>query len=168
MPSALSEDSRELARELFMQGLSVAVISRKIGLNANTVSTWTKRGKWAELRSKLEHNLDGPGEKLACMTRAERSAAIRDALAEELQEQIAVLRGSPVQSPRELANGKTGQGRSAVAKLIAESAALVHDWDSERPPGLILAVPMPLPEARSSSLPEEGEPEAGAEPENRS
>jgi IS30 family transposase len=151
MPSALSQDSRELARELFMQGLSVAVISRKIGLNANTVSTWTKRGKWAELRSKLEHNLDGPGEKLACMTRAERSAAIREALSEELREQVAILRGSPVQSVKELATTKQGQGRAAVAKIVAETASLVHDWSSEVTPGLILAIPMPLPERRQDT-----------------
>ena len=51
MGSRVSEDKKELAELLFMQGMQQNTIADKVGASANTVGKWAKEGLWAEKRT---------------------------------------------------------------------------------------------------------------------
>lgn len=51
MGNRVSEDKKELAELLFMQGMQQNTIADKVGVSANTVGKWAKDGLWAEKRT---------------------------------------------------------------------------------------------------------------------
>lgn len=128
MPKALPdrESKHELAKSLFIQDFNPVQIARKIGVNANTVGTWARRGNWTALRSKTCEALTEPGEKLVAMTLAEQSAAVREALATDL-EQSAQLLPKLKQSSKPV---EFKQRQEAVGKL-ADNAAVVFEWNQQ-------------------------------------
>lgn len=74
------------------------------------------------------------------------SRDLRQQLSAELQEQMSALRGKRVSSTRDLANTKARQGRASVAQTIANTAATVFDWGSDKPQGIIvMSEAMPEP-----------------------
>src|SRR5512140_2842583 len=104
MRKSLSKETKELCRELAIQGLPLATIGLQTGVNANTISTWQKRERWTALRSKTCETLTKTGEKLATLTIAEASSKVRHSLAQELQTQTEILVQNPVKAVSELAN----------------------------------------------------------------
>lgn len=51
MANKVSNDKKEFAEALFMQGMPQNSIADKVGVSANTVGKWVKDGCWAEKRS---------------------------------------------------------------------------------------------------------------------
>jgi hypothetical protein len=129
MPKALNAD-RELVKSLFVQGFTPTQIARKMGLNADTVSTWSKRGSWTALRSKTYDSLNQPLENLAAMTIAEHSARVRDSLAQDLHATADTLRQTPVETDLE----HLGR-RAEVNQKLAASAGKVFEWGESQNSG---------------------------------
>jgi hypothetical protein len=93
-PKALNFDG-ELVKALFVQVFTPTQIAHKTDLNADAVSTWSKRGNWTALRSKACEYWHQPLEKVAAVTIAERSARVRSALADELGGSVGALGQTP-------------------------------------------------------------------------
>lgn len=51
MANKVSNDKKEFAEALFMQGMPQNSIADKVGVSANTIGKWVKDGCWAEKRS---------------------------------------------------------------------------------------------------------------------
>lgn len=51
MVNKVSNDRKEFAEALYMQGAAQNTIAEKVGVSANTVGKWVKDGHWAEKRS---------------------------------------------------------------------------------------------------------------------
>lgn len=51
MANKVSNDRKEFAEALYMQGAAQNTIAEKVGVSANTVGKWVKDGCWAEKRS---------------------------------------------------------------------------------------------------------------------
>jgi hypothetical protein len=110
-------------KALFVQGFTPTQIARKTGLNADTVSTWSKRGNWTALRSRTCESLSQPLEKLAALTIAERSARVRSALADELGESVGALRQTVAKPDLQHLNQ-----RAEVSGKLTSSASKVFGW----------------------------------------
>ena len=134
---SIRKQTRELARELFVQGLGLAQIGRQLNVNPDTVSTWAKRHNWRQLRSQTCETLSQTGEKLASMTIAQQSARVRGQLATELLAQTALMSSTPLKDLKSLGNTPSGQGRSQIAKTIAETATRVFDWEAQQEPCVV-------------------------------
>ena len=96
------------------------------------------------------------------------SQQIRSRLSAELASQVELLAQTPARSIAALANSPARQGRTALVKSLAEAAALVHDWDADKPAGIILAVDLrqgmhtgPSAVADVPSLPQDAPGEVG-------
>ena len=124
---------RELVKALFVQGFTPTQIARKTGLNADTVSTWSKRGNWTALRSKTCESLSQPLERLAALTIAERSARVRSELADELGESVGALRQTPAKPELQHLNQ-----RAEVAGKLASSASKVFGWEGDGETPLVI------------------------------
>lgn len=51
MANKVSNDRKEFAEALYMQGSAQNTIAEKVGVSANTIGKWVKDGCWAEKRS---------------------------------------------------------------------------------------------------------------------
>ena|SRR5690349_2276894 len=139
------ETLRETVKLLFYQGLKTRVISEETGVKPATIKTWINRFKWN--RTVSEANgirearaaVNGAGEVAVSMSA--RSAQLRSELADEIQNQLAVLRRNPVK-PGEI--GNSGEGRASIVKRLAETACLVHNWAAENTPGIVVVRDMIL------------------------
>jgi hypothetical protein len=140
MPKAIDAD-RETVKLLYIQGVKTSVIAAETGVKQGTIKTWANRYGWNQLGARANAVLVSRGEaRLRESTRTLQAAsqALRGGLSEELLDQLAVLRSQPPRRTADLGNSPRGQGRAAVAKTLAEAASLVHDWDAEHAPGLIV------------------------------
>lgn len=128
MPKAIEAD-KELAKSLFIQGLPISTIARQIGVNINTVGTWTKRGQWTQLRGRTIEALDRP---LIGATLAEHSARMRETLAKGLTETASTL--DTIKQKRNL---PTVLARAEAMQKLTASAGKVFGWDAESTPAIV-------------------------------
>ena len=144
MPVALPATTREQVKLLFLQGLKLPVIQSETGVKQVTIRNWSRRYGWSKLVSESKDKLKRRVEN--CLVREttnelrKASQQIRSRLSSELASQVELLAQTPARSIAALANSPARQGRTALVKTLAEAAALVHDWDADKPAGIILAV----------------------------
>jgi hypothetical protein len=131
-----------LAQALYLQGLPHAEIAARVQVTEASLRKRASRRKWYQLRTAsitaaAQHGLNRTGETLA-----KRSAQVREALSEEIQDQVSILRSKRPRSPAELRNQPSGEGRASLVKKVAETASIVHDWKTEHAPGILLVSDM--------------------------
>lgn len=136
MPAALQVD-RELVKALFVQGFNAKQVHQKTGVNPRTVETWARKHKWREIRAKAEGKLTEPLNRLLSQTISAHNEKVRSVLAESITVQAESLLRQEV-TFNKLRNTPDGQGLASVTKTIAESAALVHGWGTEKPGTIII------------------------------
>ncbi len=152
MPSgcAIPEDIKEQAKALYLQGLSTGDVARETGVPYGAIRTWIKRGKWGSLRI-ATHQIAGPAKEMA-VTRSLSFAPVqlatrmpdaapsrlRGVISREIEAQVAVLEQNPPESLLELKNTPDREGRASMVKRIAETAALVENWEDHHAPGIIV------------------------------
>ena len=125
MPKSLAADWN-LAQVLYVEGEAYADIAERVGVTPATLRQHAKRHGWKQLRQ----------DALAAVSRAvtksllERARDTRNRLAEEVERQAGLLTECPPKSLAELAN--KGQGRTAVVRTIAQTAADVFGWQPEQ------------------------------------
>jgi hypothetical protein len=142
----------EQAKALFFQGLTLPLIAQAVSVPLSTINKWSQRGKWSMLKEQTKGALvQGLRKDLAIgiippsspqNALAPASRRLREQLASELEAQAAVLAQNPVQRVSELGNTPQGEGRASVVKRIAETAAIVHDWDQSTEAGLVIVTDM--------------------------
>lgn len=134
MPAAVKID-RELVQALYLQGLNREDICKQTGLKQGTLRTWVARFKWDTLKEQARQALETAAQPSLAVQVAKdlsaKSKAAREALAGELDTQLQALKTTPANGFADLRNTPEGQGRAAVAKTIAETAAKVFGWDNE-------------------------------------
>jgi len=141
------DNNRIQAKAMFLSGLTIREIAASLGVNPNTVGSWTKRGNWGQIRAQMSAQMNKVGSPLVTKhsftdsSLAKRSALIRQSLSYEVEDQVESLRSTPC-APEQLGNTPAGEGRATILKKITETAALIHGWDSERSPGLIVITDM--------------------------
>jgi len=142
--SRTPDPRRDTVKLLYLQGLTPAIIAAQTGVLYGTVRKWVSRDGLAKLRSKAKQTLVDHAQGALIRESASElrraSQQIRSRLSSELASQVELLARSPARSIAALANSPARQGRTALVKSLAEAAALVHDWDSDKPAGIILAV----------------------------
>jgi len=144
VPVAKAVAIRETVKLLFLQGVKTNLIAQETGVKPGTIKTWSHRFGWANLVATAKRQLVSRAttalvqETTGELRRA--SQQIRSRLSSELASQVELLARSPARSIAALANSPARQGRTALVKSLAEAAALVHDWDADKPAGIILAV----------------------------
>lgn len=143
----LPKATKELAHSLYLQGGSPGSIAKHLGIEVGTVRTWTKRYGWRDNRAisreimsqTAEGGEDNAPDTVASITvvqtkpteQTEVSQRVREQLIEELEAQLAILRGTPIPNVAALATRRGEQGRMAVLKGIAETAATVFpEWET--------------------------------------
>jgi hypothetical protein len=156
MPAALKADWN-LAQALVLQGLPFKEVAVRVGVPEPVLRKRSWRGGWLKLRTQ---SVEGVAE-FGAKTLAERSKIVRDGLADELADQVNILRHKPPKNPSELGNTPQKQGRTAVAKMIAEAAARTFDW-GEQQQNCLIAIGLPEPSWRPEDQPPP-EPEAPEE-----
>lgn len=134
-------DLKEQAKALILMGLSYEAIERELGVQRVTLRSWNQRYKWRNLVSFATNTAQRIGVKSLAREVASdiqaQSARVRSLLASEVQAQAAVLE-SKAPALRDLANTPQRQGRTAVVKALAETAATVFDWDAGSVPGIVV------------------------------
>jgi hypothetical protein len=138
MPAPLKGVDWNLAQVLYSQGLRFDDISSKIGVKASTLRKRAVRHGWATVRTAALTAVAQTGVETGGRTLAARSERVRDCLAEDLERAASLLAAQPPSTVRELANTPAGQGRAAVAKTIADTAASVFDWRDSSQQGLVI------------------------------
>ena len=158
----IAVETRTNARKLFEAGLRIADIARQTGVSPDTLSQWKRRDKWqkpalAPVTIPVRVVKDEP--------KNVHSHLVKSRLAEVLSEQVRLL-GSKKLVLGSLRNSRKSQGFAAVAKTIAETAAIVFDWKSDSKPGvLILAGDLPDPRPKETpALPPPPTPDPGPAP----
>jgi hypothetical protein len=133
MPQPI-EANRELVKSLYIQGVKISIISTQTGVKTKTIQTWSSRYKWGRIASETREAMRETGQKsLAAeigVDLGKNSDLIRERLSHELLAQTEVLSKSKPESFGELRNTPEGQGRTQVAKVLADTASVVHGWDS--------------------------------------
>ena len=139
-----TDPRRDTVKLLYLQGLTPAVIATQTGVRVGTIHKWSTRQGWTKLRTEAKNVLVGHAQGALVRENANElrraSQQIRSRLSSELASQVELLARSPARSIAALANSPARQGRTALVKSLAEAAALVHDWDADKPAGIILAV----------------------------
>lgn len=126
---------RQAARVLYEQGAKVKDIARQLHITEAVVCQWSKRDKWQRpelhvnrpVTLTVEYRHDPkPG-----------SEAVRSSLSQALEAQALELKLAQAKLG-DLRNKRDAQGLAAVAKTIAEAAAIVFDWKSDNKPGVLV------------------------------
>lgn len=145
---SLPLELREQAKALYLQGLSTTEISQETGVQYGTVRAWISRGDWRTLRNDTRSKLVTAKERAVSrhITLVQSPARmpdnkpsrLRGAVSRELEAQVAVLEQNPPSSLQELKNTPEREGRASMVKRIAETAALVENWEDQHAPGIIV------------------------------
>lgn len=109
------------------------VVAGMIGVKQSTVSTWARRGKWAIKTPKNGDKPNGNGDTTVGLRKENLSERVKQQLEHELARQAQLLSDNPPRSLKELANAGGKQGRTAVAKNLAETGGDVFGWNSQPP-----------------------------------
>ena len=138
MPQRLEAD-REMAKQLWIQGLKVSKISELTGVNPKTIRTWSNRDGWSKIASDASTALEQTGENALAVqvarSMADRSEAIPSKLASVVEDQADLLVQNPASKVSQLENSPTGQGHASVVKTVTETASMVFGW--KEPPSQV-------------------------------
>ena len=132
-----------LGASLVGQGLELKDVAQRIGAKSGDVvrTGLKRRGIYRITETEANHVARQTVQIIvqkANKSLSEASNRLREKLSAEVEAQVAVLEQSPPATVAQLGSTKDGEGRASVVKRIAETAALVHDWESERPQGIVL------------------------------
>lgn len=146
---ALPKATKDTVAALYISGVKPTVIAQQLGLNIKTIRTWIQRRGLCDAKQKvsqikesvsrpLVHHVSKSSDAIAKkLCDNGLSDKIRQQLQSELEAQLATLRQEPV-SYDSLPTTKGTQGRVALVKGMAETAALVFpDW-SDSSGGLVI------------------------------
>jgi hypothetical protein len=131
----ISDDIREHAKNLWVRGVKIAVISVETGLPKSTIKNWAARYGWIQLTRNTTKILEARQASLV----TPEGNAIRNALRREATRQIEVLESTPIKGYDDLPNTPDRQGRTTMLKTMTETVSMIDDWESSNRPGLILA-----------------------------
>lgn len=138
MPKALPEAVRDEVKVLFVAGFTPEHISKQKGVNPRTIHQWSRRHGWINLRDKLQGKVNKAVVATVTNGLQSQSDSIRARLASELERSTAALEKTPVRGANALANTPARQGRAAILKTLADTAATVFDWSAGSVSGLVL------------------------------
>ncbi len=123
MPKAIEADW-ELIKARYITGNSPRVLAAEFNLPVSAISKRVQRGGWLRLRTGVKQNVDRLVERAVTLTLAEKSAKVRDGLADELMRQVESVGRLPVRRGlRALSD------RAELAQKMAASSARVFGWE---------------------------------------
>ncbi len=123
MPKAIEADW-ELIKARYITGNSPRVLAAEFNLPVSAISKRVQRGGWLRLRTGVKQNVDRLVERAVTLTLAEKSAKVRDGLADELMRQVESVGRLPVRRGlRALSD------RAELAQKMAASSAKVFGWE---------------------------------------
>jgi hypothetical protein len=133
---AFPQETRDTAKELYISGITPDRIAISLGVKRPTIYKWARSGKWSILRNGCAAHAkiiaDKPKEIADGV-----SDEVRRGLSNVLRAQVSTLAKSTT-GISGLRNSKSEQGLAAVAKTIAETAAIVFDWGRDNKPGVLI------------------------------
>ncbi|MBI2928372.1 MAG: hypothetical protein HYY24_22110 [Verrucomicrobia bacterium] len=123
MPKAIEADW-ELIKARYITGSSSSQVAAEFGLSVGAIQKRAMRGGWTRLRTGVKDNVSGLVKQAVEMTLAEKSAKVRDGLADELMRQVETVQTLPVKGGlRALSE------RAELAQRMAASSAKVFGWE---------------------------------------
>lgn len=127
-----------LAQSLYLQGVSLQDIAKQINVTLGSLRKRANRGNWTVLRRESVQIASTVVQGHTGRNLVQASRDVRQSLAEEVADQVSILRESPPKKVSELGNTPDGQGRAAVTKTVIDSAASVFGWDDSPERGIIV------------------------------
>lgn len=122
MPAAVLPD-RNLAKSMWLQGLSASVISRQLGVKVTTIQQWVNRYRW-----KRENLNDKPiPDATQAAVRQDIAARITSLAVEQAERIMGVVKDSQVKT---LSDGKTASSALAASYATARKALGLDDIHS--------------------------------------
>jgi hypothetical protein len=154
-----SESVRNTVAALFTNGLTVREIETETGVKQATIRTWINRFRLQQTKEKARQALKSRNRGVLAVIEPARKAIpgvsgrLRGVLSRELEAQVAVLERKPPESLLELKNTPEREGRASMVKRIAETAALVENWEDQHAPGIVVMLEsMTPPEEQERSI----------------
>ncbi len=123
MPKAIEADW-ELVKARYVTGSSPAQLAAEFNVPVSTIRKRAQRGRWLRLRTGVKQNVDRLVEQAVSLTLAEKSAKVRDGLADELMRQVETVQRLPVKG-----GVRALSGRAELAQKMAASSAKVFGWE---------------------------------------
>lgn len=138
------EQLRNKAKLLFHKGLKWSAIAEQTGVSQNTLRVWSYRGKWQQELQNARLIVETAKPKILAFALTPRNTALsraseatRNDLASLVAKQLAELSKTPIKGLSTLRNTPAAEGLASVTKRIADTAALVFDWGSQRNQGFL-------------------------------
>jgi putative ATPase subunit gpP of terminase len=145
MPHAIDLDVRELAKSLFLQGLTTTDIGKRVSLSPVTIKTWINRYNWRQLRANtqaiiatgklsVQLGLQDITHQSASGKLTNASRNVREAMSASLTDLAAKLSNKPAKGLSE------AMRRQALLEPAVRNAKVVFGWSDGAEPSIRIGV----------------------------
>lgn len=131
MSATLPNTTKESAKALFLQGVSLSDIGQRLDVKPDTVGKWAARYQWLIQKQAVQAQVQKIVSASVVSSLTKQGMSHRKVLARELQSHAEALAQRPVVGIGELFTTKEGQGRTALVKTLVEASSVVFGWDAE-------------------------------------